>query len=47
MLGFKTFGCARIVPGGIETMHMIVKGRMKCAREAHPSLAEQFYDLER
>ncbi|SIT35922.1 hypothetical protein BN2475_60004 [Paraburkholderia ribeironis] len=31
MLDFKTFRCARILLGGIEIMHMIVKGQMKCA----------------
>jgi putative transposase len=31
MLGFKNFRCARILLGGIEFMHMIVKGQMKCA----------------
>jgi transposase-like protein len=29
MLGSKNFHCARIIPGGIELMHMIVKGQMK------------------
>ena len=29
MLGFKSFRCARIILGGIEFMHMIVKGQMK------------------
>lgn len=45
MLGFKTFRCARILLAGIELMHMIAKGQMKCARGNHPSAAEQFYDL--
>lgn len=45
MLGFKTFRCARILLAGIEVMHMIAKGQMKCARGAHPSDADQFYDL--
>ena len=45
MLGFKTFRCARILLGGIEVMHMITKGQMKCARGTHPSAADQFYDL--
>ena len=31
MLGFKTFRCARILLAGIEIMHMIAKGQMKCA----------------
>ena len=29
MLGFKNFRCARIILGGIEFMHMIVKGQME------------------
>lgn len=45
MLGFKTFRCARILLAGIELMHMIAKGQMKCARGTHPSAADQFYDL--
>ncbi len=45
MLGFKTFRCARILLAGIETMHTIAKGQMKCARGTHPSAADQFYDL--
>ncbi|MCG5076370.1 IS6 family transposase [Paraburkholderia tagetis] len=45
MLGFKTFRCARILLAGIEIMHMIAKGQMKCARGTHPSTADQFYEL--
>jgi len=45
MLGFKTFRCARILLAGIEIMHMIAKGQMKCARGTRPSGANQFYDL--
>jgi transposase-like protein len=45
MLGFKTFRCARILLGGIEVMHMIAKGQMKCARGIHSSAADQFYGL--
>ncbi|MEA3134453.1 MAG: putative transposase, partial [Gammaproteobacteria bacterium] len=45
MLGFKTFRCARILLAGIELMHMIAKGQMKCARGIHLSGADQFYDL--
>ena len=45
MLGFKTFRCARILLAGIELMHMIAKGQMKCACEIHLSGADQFYDL--
>jgi putative transposase len=39
MLGSKTFRCARILQGGIEVMHMIAKGQMKCAPGTHPSAA--------
>lgn len=45
MLGFKTFRCARILLGGIEVMHMIAQGQMKCAHGTRPSAADQFYDL--
>src|SRR6266404_5103396 len=45
MLGFKTFRCARILLAGIEIMHMIAKGQMKCARATSPSAADQFYSL--
>jgi putative transposase len=45
MLGFKTFRCARILLGGIEVMHMITKGQMKCARGIPPSAPDQFYEL--
>jgi transposase-like protein len=42
MLGFKTFRCARILLGGIEVMHIIKKGQMKCSGQ---TAAEQFYSL--
>src|SRR6202167_3207741 len=45
MLGFKTFRCARILLGGIEVMHMITKGQIKCARGIPPSAPDQFYEL--
>lgn len=45
MLGFKSFRCARILLGGIEVMHMVTKGKMKCARRTHPSAADQFCEL--
>jgi hypothetical protein len=45
MLGFKTFRDARILPDGIEVMHMIAKGQIKCARGIHPSAADQFYEV--
>ncbi|MGF7192211.1 transposase-like protein [Robbsia andropogonis] len=44
MMGFKNFHCARIILGGIETMHMIRKGQMNgCAKALSP--AQQFNSL--
>ncbi|KDP83913.1 integrase [Cupriavidus sp. SK-3] len=45
MLGFKNFRCARILVGGIETMHMIAKGQMACPKGARLSAAQQFCSL--
>jgi putative transposase len=45
MLGFKTFRCARILLGGIDLMHVIAKGQMKCAHGRRPPAADQFYGL--
>ncbi|MFM0305817.1 IS6 family transposase [Paraburkholderia sediminicola] len=45
MLGFKDFHCARIILGGIETMHMIRKGQMQRIGESPSSAAQQFYSL--
>jgi putative transposase len=45
MLGFKNFRCARILLSGIECMHMIAKGQMKCVPGTHQSTADQFYSL--
>jgi hypothetical protein len=44
MLGFKTFRCARILLGGIELMHMIVKGQMQNSSSGQTP-ADQFYSL--
>ncbi|MGF6505809.1 IS6 family transposase [Paraburkholderia sp. 32] len=44
MLGFKSFRCARIILGGIEFMHMIVKAQMKDGGIALTP-AQQFYSL--
>jgi len=41
MMVFKTFRCARVILGGIETMHMIRKGQLNDCAEA-PSLARKF-----
>ena len=45
MLGFKTFGCARILVAGIEVMHMIRKGRLGNIKDRVSSVANQFYSL--
>jgi transposase-like protein len=42
MLGFKSIGCARVILGGIEMIHMMRKGQAKYACNPQPSLAEQF-----
>ncbi|MGF7192365.1 transposase-like protein [Robbsia andropogonis] len=44
MMGFKSFRCARIILGGIETMHMIRKGQMNSGAKAL-SPAQQFNSL--
>ena len=45
MLGFKDFNCARIILCGIELMHMIKKGQVKCSGRTSLSAAQQFYSL--
>jgi putative transposase len=45
MLGFKDFHCARVILSGVELMHMIKKGQMKCRGETPLSPAQQFYSL--
>ena len=45
MLGFKSFWSARILIGGIETMHMNRKGQMHRAAGSTVSAADQFYSL--
>ncbi|MEM5372791.1 hypothetical protein V4C53_43250, partial [Paraburkholderia azotifigens] len=44
MLGFKSFRCARILLGGIEVMHMIVKGQLNDGGVGQTP-AQQFYSL--
>ncbi|WP_244145507.1 IS6 family transposase [Paraburkholderia mimosarum] len=46
MLGFKSFRCARILLGGIEVMHMIVKGQLNDGGVGQTP-AQQFYSLAR
>jgi len=45
MLGFKTFGCARILIAGIEVMHMIRKGQLGDIKDRVWSAANQIYSL--
>jgi hypothetical protein len=45
MLGFKSFWGARILIGGIETMHMIRKGQLNFPKGSTMSAAQQFYSL--
>jgi len=45
MLGFKSFWSARILIGGIETMHMICKGQMNSPEGSTMSAAQLFYSL--
>jgi putative transposase len=44
-LGFKAMNSARAILGGIEMVHMIRKGQMRCAGNPQPSLAEPFEQL--
>jgi putative transposase len=44
MLGFETFRGARILLGGIELVHMLVKGQMQNSSSGQTP-AEQFYSL--
>lgn len=45
MLGFKSFRCAARLIAGIETMHMIKKGQMRCPGGLAFSDADYFYSL--
>lgn len=45
MFGFKSFWSARIIIAGIETMHMIRKGKLDCLAGSTLPAAEQFYSL--
>jgi putative transposase len=45
MLGFKSFWSAKRLIAGIETMHMIKKGQLRCPNGATLSAANQFYSL--
>jgi len=45
MLGFKSFRCARAILSGIETMHMIKKGKLDPLKDRASSAADKFYSL--
>ena len=45
MLGFKSFWSAQRLISGIETMHMIKKGQLRCPNGQAMSAANQFYSL--
>jgi len=45
MLGFKTFWSAAKLISGIETMHMIKKGQLRCPAGLVASAADGFYSL--
>jgi putative transposase len=45
MMGFKSFRTAARIIAGIETMHMVKKGQMRCSGGQPMSAAEQFYAL--
>ena len=45
LLGLKSFWSAQKLIAGIETMHMIKKGQLRCSAGQPMSAAEQFYSL--
>lgn len=45
MLGFKSFWSAQKLIAGIETMHMVKKGQLRCPTGRLASAADQFYGL--
>jgi transposase-like protein len=45
MMGFKSFGSARRIIAGIETMHMIKKRQLCCRKGFAFSAADRFYSL--
>ena len=45
MLGFKSFWSAQKLIAGIETMHMVKKGQLRCPNGKPMSAATQFYSL--
>ena len=45
MMGFKSFWSAQKLISGIETMHMVKKGQLRCPDGRPTSAADQFYSL--
>ena len=45
MMGFKSFHCAVRLIAGIETMHMIKKGQLRCPGGLAFTHADHFYSL--
>jgi len=45
MMGLKAFWSAARLIAGIETMHMIRKGRLRCSRGLAFTAADEFYSL--
>jgi putative transposase len=45
MMGFKTFESARQLIAGIETMHTVKKGQLRCSKGLVVSDADRFYSL--
>ena len=43
--GFKSFGSAVKAIAGIETMHMVKKGQLRCPGGLASSAADYFYSL--
>ncbi|MDR6539291.1 hypothetical protein [Variovorax soli] len=45
MMGFKSFHCAGRLIAGIETMHMIKKGQLRCPGDLAFTHADHFDSL--
>lgn len=45
MLGFKDFNSARVILSGIELMHMVKKGQVKCSGKTPLSATQKFYSF--
>ena len=45
MMGFKTFELARKLIAGVETMHIIKKGHLRCSMRLVVPDADRFYGL--